>query len=179
MAQPKQQRESLEDVAKREAREEAERQKAAQDWVTNTERVAKEVPERFFILAKQLRECVHRFNSAALPGRRLVWNESAAVATKEQNLNADFNVSFGRKDAEFMLLLSAMSRSGRPDVYIITGEGTVRDVRFSIRIEGRVDGKGVVYRITQDYEPIECPIDELAERVVMTVVKQDVSQLTG
>lgn len=177
MAQQK--RETLEDVAKREVREEADRQQAAKDWLANSERVAKEVPEKFFTLAKQLRECVHRFNSAALPGRRLTWNESAAVATKETNLNADFNVSFARKDAEFMLLLSAMTRSGRPDVYLITGEGKVKDTSFSLRIEGRVDGKHVVYRITQDYQPIEIPIDELAERIVMTVVKGDVSQLTG
>ena len=178
MAEQKQ-RETLEDVAKREARDEDQRQKAAQDWIVNTERIAKEVPEQFFVLAKQLRDCVHRFNSAALPGRRLLWNESAAVATKEQNLNADFNVSFYRKDAEFMLLLSAMSRSGRPDVYIIIGEGKVRDTHFSIRIEGRIEGTAVVYRVTQNFEKINCPIDELAERVVMTIVKSDVSQLTG
>lgn len=177
MAQPK--RETLEDVAKREAREESERVKAAQDWIVNTERIAKEVPEKFFSIAKQLRECVHRFNSAALPGRRLLWNESAAVATKETNLNADFNVTLHRKDAEFMLLLSAMSRSGRPDVYIINGEGKLKDQQFSLRIEGRMDKNNIGWKISWNYEPIDCPIDELAERVVMTIVKMDISQLYG
>ena len=66
-----------------------------------------EMPEAFFEFCGMVREAVRRFNSAADQALRLTWHESAALAAKEPNLHADFNLSFGRQinPPEFILLL--------------------------------------------------------------------------
>jgi hypothetical protein len=122
-----------------------------------------------------VREAVRRFNSAADPHKRLVWRESAALAAREPNLNADFNCSFGRAGDEVTLALNAMSRSGKPDVYLIEGYGTLGPAheRLLLRIEGFVQKGKVVHRITLDFQRLDCTLEELAERLVMATVKSD------
>src|SRR6266508_5848738 len=107
-------RESIEDVARREAATERERAEARAEQLEYAEKLSKEVPEAFFELCGVLRENVRRFNSAADPQKRLMWRESAALAAREPNLHADFNCGFGRAGCEVNLALNAMGRSGKP-----------------------------------------------------------------
>jgi hypothetical protein len=170
-------RESLEDVARREAEVERDRAEARAEQLQSAERLAKEVPEAFFELAGLLRENVRRFNSAADPQKRLTWRESAALAAREANLHADFNLTFGRAKDEVTVALNAMGRSGKPDVFIIEGTGQLGKERFLMRVEGYVQKGNVNYRITIDFQRIEVTLEELAERIVFAVIKSDYNQL--
>src|ERR1700759_5210098 len=118
-------RETIEDVARREADAERERSQARAEQLQFATKVAKEGPQRFFGLCGLLRENVRRFNSAADPQKRLVWRESVALAARDSNLNGDFNCTFSRPGGELTVALNAMGRSGKPDVYIIEGAGQV------------------------------------------------------
>jgi hypothetical protein len=168
-------RESLEDLARREAAAEREREEAQKEYLKSAERLAKEMPEAFFELAGMLREAVRRFNSAADPPKRLTWRESAALAAREPNLNADFNLDFSREGNEATVALNAMGRSGKPDVYIIEGFGQVgpRHDRFMMRVEGYLKKNKVEHRITVDFHRLECNLEELAERLVRAVIQGD------
>jgi hypothetical protein len=170
-------RETIEDVARREAEVERERSEAREEQLKYAEKLSTEMPEAFFELAGLLRENVRRFNSAADPQKRLTWRESAALAAREPNLHADFNCSFGRVGAEVTVALNAMGRSGKPDVFIIEGFGQLLQERFLMRIEGYVKKGKVEHRITIDFKRIECNLEELAERLVMAVIKNDFNQL--
>src|SRR5262245_34325 len=112
-------RETLEEVARRESEHERELAEARAETAKSGERLAKEMPPAFFELCGILRESVRRFNSAADPQKRLTWRESAALAAREPNLNADFNCSFGRGSDEVTVALNVMGRSGKPDVFVI------------------------------------------------------------
>src|SRR3954451_16619397 len=150
-------RESLEEVARQEANRERELAEAREEYAKGGERLAKEMPPAFFEFCGMVREAVRRFNSAADPQKRLVWRESAALAAREPNLNADFNCSFGRGQDEATIALNAMSRSGKPDVYLIEAYGTVGPShdRFMLRVEGFLSKGKVVHRITIDFKRLE------------------------
>jgi hypothetical protein len=170
-------RETIEDVARREADLERERAEARAEQIRLAEQLTKQMPEAFFELCGLLRENVRRFNSAADPQKRLIWRESPALAAREANLNADFNCGFGRPGAEVTVALNCMSRSNKPDVYIIEGFGQLVQARFLLRVEGFVKKGKVDYRITIDFQRIDCTLEELAERLVMTVIKNEFNQL--
>jgi hypothetical protein len=168
-------RESLEDVARREADRERELAEAREEYLKSAERLAKEMPPAFFELCGLVREAVRRFNAAADPQKRLTWRESVALAAREPNLNADFNCSFGRGTDEVTLALNAMGRSGKPDVYIVEGFGQLgpKHDRFLLRVEGYLQKGKLAQRITIDFKRIEATLEELAERLVMAAVKSD------
>jgi hypothetical protein len=172
-------RESLEDVARREAQHERELAEAREEYAKSAERLAKEMPPAFFELCGLVREAVRRFNSAADPQKRLLWRESAALAARDANLNADFNCSFGRGGDEVTLALNAMSRSGKPDVYIVEGFGQIgpEKDRFLLRVEGFLQKGKLLYRVTVDFKRLEVTLEELAERLVMATVKSDYQTL--
>ncbi|HEY2748623.1 MAG TPA: hypothetical protein VGL86_28575 [Polyangia bacterium] len=168
-------RETLEEVARREADHERELAEARAELTKSGERLAKEMPPAFFELCGMLREQVRRFNSAADPQKRLTWRESPALAARDANLNADFNCSFGRGTDEITVALNAMGRSGKPDVYIIEGFGSLgpKHDRFLLRVEGYVQKGKTLMRINIDFKRIETSLDELAERLVLAAVKGD------
>jgi hypothetical protein len=174
-------RESLEEIARREANRERELAEAREEFAKSGERLAKEMPPAFFEFCGMVREAVRRFNSAADPNKRLLWRESAALAARDANLNADFNCSFGRGQDEVTVALNAMSRSGKPDVYLIEGFGTLgpdRD-RFMLRVEGYLQKGKMLHRITVDFKRLEVTLEELAERLVLATVKSDYRTLLG
>jgi hypothetical protein len=170
-------RETIEDVARREAATERERAEARAEQIEYAEKLSKEVPEAFFEVCGLLRENVRRFNSAADPQKRLTWRESPALAAREPNLHADFNCTFGRAGCEVTMALNAMGRSGKPDVFVMEGTGQLRQARFLLRVEGFVKKAKVEYRITVDFKRIECTFEELAERLVLCVVKDEFNEL--
>src|SRR5581483_206890 len=171
-------RETLEEVAKREADTEREREEARAIFIVARELLSKEVPERFFTLAVELREAVKRFNSAAADDKKLTWSESSALAARDPNLQADFNLEFGRKQTMIQVALNAMSRSGGPDVFLIEASGQLRDDRFLLRVEGWAEkNKRITYRISVNFKRMTSPIEELAERLVMACVTSDFNVL--
>jgi len=170
-------RPSIEDVARQEAEVERERAEARAEQLKSGEKLAKEMPDSFFELAGLLRETVRRFNAAADPQKRLTWRESAALAARDANLHADFNLTFGRAGGEVSLALNAMGRSGKPDVFVIEGFGQVLDNRFMLRVEGFVLKGKTNLRITIDFRRLDVTLEELAERLVLSVVKCDTSEL--
>ncbi|HEX8952150.1 MAG TPA: hypothetical protein VF945_09920 [Polyangia bacterium] len=172
-------RESLEEIARREATRERELEEARAEYAKSGERLAKEMPPAFFELCGLVREAVRRFNSAADPNKRLTWRESAALAARDSNLNADFNCSFGRGSDEVTVALNAMSRSGKPDVYLIEAYGTLGPDhdRFMMRVEGYLQKGKVQHRITIDFKRLEISLEELAERLVLATVKSDYQTL--
>jgi hypothetical protein len=170
--------ESIEELAKQEAEYERELTQMRATSLANSGKLAEEVPKTFFEFCGLLRETVRRFNSAADPNRRLTWRESASLAARDPNLNADFNCEFGRDGLSVTIALNVMGRSGKPDVYIIEGSGRLGPERFLLRIEGFINKTGAVgYRIMVDFRRLECTLEELAERVVKSVIKGDYKQL--
>jgi hypothetical protein len=170
-------RETLEEVARREgdaaketARAEAERRESA-------ERLAKEMPARFFQLAAELREAVRRFNVASEPGGRLIWRESPSLATRDLGSQSDLSLSFGRAQVTVELSLTAMSRSGRPDAFVIQGGGRLGARAFQLRVDGNFSQGKVRYRASVDFRRLECPIEELGERLVLAAVKGSLTPL--
>lgn len=168
-------RETLEDVARQEADHERELADARAEFAKSGAQLAKEMPGIFFEFCGIVREAVRRFNTAADPQKRLTWRESAALAARDANLNADFNCAFGRLTDEVTVALNAMGRSGKPDVYIVEGSGKVGPTgdRFLLRVEGYVQKGKVLPRITIDFKRLEVTLEELAERLVLSVVKSD------
>src|SRR5437762_3369618 len=69
---------TLEDLARMEADALKKREQSKLDRVEGEKKIVVAMPERFFSLAKQLREGVRRFNTAAPIERPLQYNESAA-----------------------------------------------------------------------------------------------------
>lgn len=173
-------RETLEQLARREADAEREREARRQQLLANAERLAKEVPQRFFQLVDELRAALERFNGAADPSRRISWRESAALAARDtSNLNADFNCALERPGAEVVLVLQSLGRAGKPDAYLMQASGRLRDDGFLLRVEGFVPKKDVEYRVSVNFRRTPYGIDELAERLVRAVVTTQVNELTG
>jgi hypothetical protein len=172
-------RESLEDIARREAEHERERAAAREEYVKSAERLATEMPPAFFEFCGMLRESVRRFNSAADPQKRLSWRESPALAARDANLNGDFNCTFGRGSDEVTVTLNVLGRSGKPDVCLIEAFGTLGPdrERFLLRVEGYVQKGKLLHRISVDFKRLDITLEELAERLVLATVKSDYQTL--
>jgi hypothetical protein len=163
-------RESLETLARREAEGVQAQAARAAERQTEAERLVREVPQRFFGWALKVREAVARFNGAADPGRRLAYRESPALAAQDQSADADRRLGFSRTGAEAELLLRALSRAGRPDVFLIEASGRLGAEPFLLRGEGFVAGGAVTFRLSLDLQRLSWPADELPERLVHAVV---------
>ena len=175
----KSQEASLEEIARREAEAEKERQARVEDYMKGAADLAKEVPERFFKLTTELRDAVRRFNEAADPQKRLTWRESAALAARDGNLSGDFSCGFSRAGVDVAVGLTEMSRSGgRPNVYLIEATGTLRGERFMMRVEGTKIGGKIGWRMTVDLQRVNYGFDELAERLVRAAVTTSLNPLT-
>lgn len=170
-------RESLEDLARKESEADKDLAERRAGLLVNAQKLAKEVPVRFFKLVDELKAAVMRFNAACDPQKRIVWQESAALAARDTNLNADFNLSFERPGASVMLVLNNMGRAGKPDAFIMEAHGKLKNDGFMLRVEGFVRGPQVEYRISVDFKKAPYTIDELADRLVKSVVKVDLNQL--
>jgi hypothetical protein len=170
-------KETLEEIAKREADAERLREESRALYVANQLELAKHVPSRFFQLALELRDAVVRFNTAADPNKRISWRESAALAAKDTNLNADFNLSMSRAGAEISLSLNALGRSGKPDAYLIEAHGVFPNDGFMLRVDGSINRGKPTYRLSLNFKRLPYEIEELAERMVKALVKCKVTEL--
>ena len=174
MAKP---RETIEQFAKREAQEMIDREEAREFYKQNALKLAEEMPQHFFEFAGMLRKAVQRFNENCDPMLRMTWRESAALATRDANPNADFNLTFNRDKSEVTVSLNALGRSGKPSVYLIDVNGNIKGDVFMARVEGQVRDKKIAFRITMNFKQKECTMQEWADRLVLAVVKNDSTEL--
>lgn len=170
-------RETIEGFAKREAQEQKDREEAREFYRLNSLKLAEEMPQHFFEFSGHLRTAVQRFNEHCDPMLRMIWRESAALATRDANPNADFNLTFNRDKSEITVSLNALGRSGKPPVFLIDVNGNIKGDVFMARVEGQVRDKKIVFRITMNFKQKECTLKEWAERLVLGVAKQDIREL--
>ncbi len=170
-------RETIEQFAKREAQEMKDREEAREFYKQNALKLAEEMPQHFFEFAGMLRKSVARFNESCDPMLRMIWRESAALASRDPNPNADFNLTFNRDKSEITVSLNALGRSGKPPVFLIDINGNLKGEVFMARVEGQVRDKKIVFRITMDFKQKDCTLQEWADRLVMGVLKQDPYEL--
>ncbi len=170
-------RETIEQFAKREALEMKDREEAREFYKQNALKLAEEMPLHFFEFAGMLRKGVARFNENCDPMLRMIWRESAALATRDPNPNADFNLTFNRDKSDVTVSLNALGRSGKPPVYLIDINGNIKGDVFMARVEGQVRDKKIQFRITTNFKQKNCTVEQWADRLVMSVVKQDTFEL--
>jgi hypothetical protein len=170
-------RETIEQFAKREAQEIKDREDAREFYKQNSLKLAEEMPQHFFTFCGHLRTAVQRFNTNCDPMLRMYWRESAALATRDPNPNADFNLTFNRDKSEITVSLNALGRSGKPPVYLIDINGNVKGDVFMARVEGQVRDKQIIFRITMNFKQKDATLEQWADRLVLSVVKQDSREL--
>ncbi len=166
-------RESPEAFAKREVKAVKDRAETREKMLKNATLLAEKMPSYFFEFCTTLRENVARFNAACDPERRITWRESAALAARDANPNADFNLTFNRDQSEVNVGLNAMGRAGKPAGFLIDVNGKIHgDQVFMARVEGQARAE-IVFRITVNFQKQECDLKTFAERLVMGVVSQE------
>ena len=170
-------RETIEEFAKREAQEQVDREEAREFYRQNSLKLAEEMPKHFFEFAGMLRKSVIRFNENCDPMLRMYWRESASLASQDPNPNADFNLTFNRDKSEVTVSLNALGRSGKPPVFLIDINGNIKGDVFMARVEGQVRDKKIVFRITMNFKQKDCTLQQWADRLVLSVVKQDTFEL--
>jgi hypothetical protein len=169
----------LEAIARAEAEAIGERARAQAERRATAERLNEEGPRAFFALTDQLRAAVERFNRAADPSRRLSYGESPALAARSLEPHGERHLSFGRDQSEITVALVGLSRSGLPDAWIIEAACRLARSRLLVRAEARLRGGKVAFRVTVDLSPIDVPFDEIAERLVLMLVRNDPAALTS
>jgi hypothetical protein len=169
----KKERETVEAFAKREALEEQDKIEAREAYLRNAQRLAEDMPGHFFAFAGMLRDAVKRFNDNCDPQKRITWRESASLASRDPNPNADFNLSFSRNKNKVNVGLNAMGRSGKPPVFIIEISGLIKDDTFMARVEGQLRGQELGFRVSVNFKKQECSLQQFADRLVLGVVKQE------
>lgn len=171
---------TLEELAQIEADALKKRERAREDYAEGQKKLALEIPERFLILAKQAREGVRRFNSAAPIQRPVQYTESAAVTTRDPNLNGDFSFEVKRSGNQVVASLRAMGGS-RSNAYIIEASGFVGVApmvdHFKMRVDALYKGGELLWRMSCDKKPLDITVDELGDRLVMVIVTGQITRL--
>ena len=172
---------TLEDLARAEAEQLQKRDIQRKKYLEYQEKLLKDLPARFFTLARQVREGVQRFNGAAKLEKIITYHETAAVTVRDPNPAADFVVEVKREPNWFYLALRQMRRLSLPDAFAIEGEGSTgpdgRKESFRLRIDGQYKDDVLIWRITSDYKPVDTSIDEIADRLVAVAATGELSRL--
>ena len=178
---------TLEDLARAEASALKQREKARLAYAEAQVQLVKEMPDRYFAMARAIRDGVRRFNETAYkesgPHQRLIqYEESVAVTTREPGLGGELHVEVRRAPNRVSLILRSMWRPNRPDSFIIEGSGVVGLAPSQEKIDLRVDGVcskdgAISFRTTCNKHSVDTPIDEIPERIVMVVVTGELSRL--
>jgi hypothetical protein len=169
-------RETVEGFAKREKDEVLEAIKAKEEYRRNAQRLADEMPGHFLRFCDMLRDAVKRFNENCDTDKRMYWRESAAVASRDPNPNADFNLTFNRAQSEVNMGLNAMGSSGKPPTYVFDINGKIKDDIFMARVEGQARDV-ITFRITINFKKQECDLKTFADRLVLGVASQELWQV--
>src|SRR4051794_25259052 len=87
---------TLEELARAEEQAAAQRAKNKQLYQEQQKKLRTLVPERYFTMARQVRDGVGRFNGAAKLERLLNYTETTAVTVRDKSTEADFYVEVRR-----------------------------------------------------------------------------------
>ncbi len=173
-------KQTLEELAQLEVEALRKRERAREEWAEGGKRLAVELPDRFLTLARQVREGVMRFNSAAPVPRPVQYTESAAVTTRDTNVRGDFNIQIKRAPNEIIASLREMSGS-QTSAFLIEASGHVGVApsvdRFRLRVDALWKDGAPMWRLSCDGKPLDIAIDELGERMVMVVVTGQLARL--
>lgn len=170
------------ELGRKESERVAQQRQRQQDFAQRGELLLRDVPPRFFRMAAELREAVARFNAALTeddPSLPLRYEETPAVILRE--IGDDLRVSVWRKFGRFDLTLRMMTRAGKPPVPLIEGQGSygaLHPRRVMVRIEGWVENGQTTYWYTLDFKRLRVNLDEVPDRIVLSVIQADPSILS-
>jgi hypothetical protein len=145
------------------------------------------MPQCYLKLVAGLRTAVRDFNAQLVdlpeyPLTRLNWYESPNVALGDTVTGDGMRVRVSRKNSYFDLMLRMVARSGKSDIPIIEGYGSIgRDIirtETLLRIEGWIEKGQVVFWVSLDFKRRSMPLEEIPDRIVMAVASHDYGQLT-
>jgi hypothetical protein len=171
------------ELGRQESERVAQLRQRQQDFAQRGELLLRDVPPRFFEMAAALRDAVARFNAALTeddPGLPLRYEETPAVILRETG-GDDLRVSVWRKFGRFDLTLRMMTRAGKPPVPLIEGHGSygaLHPRRVMVRIEGWVENGKTTFWYTLDFKRLRVSLDEVPDRIVLSVIQADPSILS-
>ncbi len=152
------------------------------DFAKRTELLNEAVPRCYLELVAALRTAVLQYNASLvqlpeLPLTRLTWYETPNIALHDAFGGDGMRVRVGRQKSYFDLLLRMISRTGKPDIPIIEGFGSIgrEPIRTEtmLRIEGWVENGQVTYWVSLNFKRMAIPVNELPDRIAMAVAAQD------
>lgn len=175
---------SLADAENRVARRMADIQN---DFSLRGELLGVAMPQCYLKLVAGLRSALREFNSQLVdlpeyPLTKLNFYESPAVALNDVTAGDGMRVRVSRKNSYFDLMLRLIARSGKSDIPLIEGYGSIgRDLirtETLLRIEGWVEKGEVMFWVNIDFKRRQIPLEEIPDRIVMAVASHDYSMLT-
>lgn len=152
------------------------------DFKLRTELLGTAVPNKYMELVDGLRSAVRAFNASLVeipeqPLTHIKWYESPNIALRDAVTGDGMRVRVSRLNSYFDLVLRMVSRSGKSDIPLIEGYGSIgRELirtETLMRIEGWVENGQVKFWVSLDFKRIALPIDELPDRIVMAVASHD------
>lgn len=152
------------------------------DFKLRTELLGTAVPNKYIELVDGLRSSVRAFNASLVeipeqPLTHIKWYESPNIALRDAVTGDGMRVRVSRLNSYFDLLLRMVSRTGKSDIPLIEGYGSIgRELirtETLMRIEGWVENGQVKFWVSLDFKRIALPIGELPDRIVMAVASHD------
>jgi hypothetical protein len=157
------------------------------DFDRRGELLSTAVPEKYLELVDGLRNAVREFNEKLVeipdqPLVRLGWYESPNVTLRDAVTGDGLRVRVSRQKSYFDFLLRMIARSGKSDIPLIEGYGSIgRELirtETLLRIEGWVQNGQVTFWVSFDFKRRLIPVDEIPDRIVMAVAGHDYSLLS-
>lgn len=157
------------------------------DFGRRDELLAVAMPQCYLKLVAGLRTAVRDFNAQLVdlpeyPLTRLNWYESSNVTLGDVVGGDGMRVRVSRKNSYFDLMLRMIARSGKPDLPLIEGYGSIgRDLirtETLLRIEGWVEKGQVVFWTSLDFKRRSMSLEEIPDRIVMAVASHDYSLIS-
>lgn len=157
------------------------------DFKLRNELLGTAVPSKYLELVAGLRSATRAFNSSLVeipeqPLPHLKWYESPNIALRDPVTGDGMRVRVSRLNSYFDLLLRLVSRTGKSDIPLIEGYGSIgRELirtETLMRIEGWVENGEVKFWVSLDFKRQAIPIDELPDRIVMAVASHDYTMLS-
>lgn len=145
------------------------------------------VPQCYMKLVAGLRAAVRDFNAQLVelpeyPLTRLNWYESPNVSLGDAVGGDGMRVRVSRKNSYFDLMLRMVARSGKSDIPLIEGYGSIgRDLirtETLLRVEGWVEKGQVIFWVSLDFKRRSIPLEEIPDRIVMAVASHDYSLIS-
>jgi hypothetical protein len=155
------------------------------DFLRRDELLAKAMPACYLSLVDSLRAAVRAFNDslAHVPDQPLAhisWYETPNIVLADPSGDG-MRVRLARGQSSFELLLRLINRSGKADVPLIEGYGSIGRAQqrtdSMLRIEGWIENGKVIYWVSFDFKRRNIPLAELPERIVMAVASHNHTHL--